>query len=836
MSIQKVISRPSPASFSRGRKDMPALSRRVHYQASEVGRDGVQVVDAQGNALDKEEAIERLGGDNAPYIELVSDSSRLQTEALCARHPEQHPDEVMARHYAAQARHLDPSDRAVVAVHREPDGSYHAHLLLPGTEAEYGRLEGPRGAAQKAYDQAWMEGKAFHPVRDKAAKEAADRSEEQARALRKEANRVAREGRSEHPDAEVRHRVRMENVAKREDIEARLHAQNLETLALRYRARRQEGSLEHRVEVEREERRHKAQTNLVERLRTGFARERDARNDREAFKHLNAAQRLVLRQEALEREMAVVLERQIQDLKGATEHTRQELLSRHKAETEAILLRHQIARQKDQEQDFAKGTKNIDVVQAAERQAMERRALQLEAEGRGQDRPTEASIRRLEARHERETLALEARKAASLKSPRERVAWREGVLLRQQDAVRAHAQIELDVLGDDPRSAAKRLEIENRRDRTLEVLAAQNEVARIREREREVGSSDSLLGRVADKNLRRFALGRATLVASRGSLMAERHRLEEKVLHLQAQAYGRPRADASDLQKLHTRQAAERAALAGGGAKDAARTVTKPAKKVAKKVLTMAPRAALKALDKALKAGQKQPRNKAVRDLNQVGDIAQGGALSAAQGVAQVGVTAVQEAAKIAIHQARHAAQAIGEIGKGVAAGIATGNPLAGVKVASEGLGRVAGESAKDLAQDAAKGTKAVSRDAVQAAKQSTEQVLQGLTSFGMNAAPQEVQALTKAGKELAQGAAKTVKSAVSMDLVGTVTNAAGTAIGTAKELTGIVRGKLPLPLDKAFDLAAKLPIVGIAARVAKLGAELSVGAQAAAKTLDLDR
>lgn len=63
---------------------MPSLSRRVHYQASEVGRDGVQMVDARANTLSKEEAIERLGGENAPYIELVSDCSRLETEAICS--------------------------------------------------------------------------------------------------------------------------------------------------------------------------------------------------------------------------------------------------------------------------------------------------------------------------------------------------------------------------------------------------------------------------------------------------------------------------------------------------------------------------------------------------------------------------------------------------------------------------------------------------------------------------------------------------------------------------------------------------------------------------------
>lgn len=156
---------------------MPSLSRRVHYQASEVGRDGVQMVDARANTLSKEEAIERLGGENAPYIELVSDCSRLETEAICSRHPELHPDEAMAQHFASQAHHLDPSGRAVVAVHREPDGSYHSHHLLPGIEADYGRLEGPRGEAQKAFEKAWMGGKPFHPVRDRGAKEAADRSE-----------------------------------------------------------------------------------------------------------------------------------------------------------------------------------------------------------------------------------------------------------------------------------------------------------------------------------------------------------------------------------------------------------------------------------------------------------------------------------------------------------------------------------------------------------------------------------------------------------------------------------------------------------------------------------
>jgi hypothetical protein len=163
-------------------------------------------------------------------------------------------------------------------------------------------------------------------------------------------------------------------------------------------------------------------------------------------------------------------------------------------------------------------------------------------------------------------------------------------------------------------------------------------------------------------------------------------------------------------------------------------------------------------------------------------------------------------------------------------------NPVAGAKVASEGYAKVGVTAAKDAVQDTQSGGKAVVKDSLQAGKDSAQQALAGLGSMGLSAMPQELQASIRATKEASMATLKIAKSIITLDLLGAGASAGEGALGVAREAGGMVRGALPMPLEKALDIAQKLPLAGVLAKGAKLVAELGAGAVTASKAIGIDR
>jgi hypothetical protein len=107
---------------------------------------------------------------------------------------------------------------------------------------------------------------------------------------------------------------------------------------------------------------------------------------------------------------------------------------------------------------------------------------------------------------------------------------------------------------------------------------------------------------------------------------------------------------------------------------------------------------------------------------------------------------------------------------------------------------------------------------------------------MGLGAAPPELQASIRATKEATLAALKTAKSLVTLDFIGAGTSAGEGVLGVVKEGSAMLRGSLPMPVEKVVDLASKIPLLGIVAKGAKLAAELGVGGAKVAKALDVDR
>jgi len=732
MSIQKVIGKPSPRSISRGRTTMPNLDRRLHYQASTEDRESVQMIDSEGKDLSIDQALERMGGADHPYTELLSDASILESQCLQERHTELDPDEVMRRHFAAQARHMEEKyfkGEYVItsAIHRENDGSYHCHHLLPDSEANLyaqqegknRKLEGRNGAAQEAWDKAWRDDRKLDYIRNPAERqEAKVRQSDYAEKLEKlrqeqaELSRELRQG-ERSDDAVKRFESRRDYSNRASALEDNRHEVQVAKIDHFFAARGMENGLEHLVEREREEMRHRGDARLAENVKHGIRHaqvQNQNRYERENFKHLNAAERAEVREAGLARELEVVRlkhEYQLGEFKpGSPEHDAK--IERQSKEIESILLRHEASKLKDQETDLSKTS---------------------------------------------------------------------GMHLDWSDRMR-------DTVGLERKSRPK---------------SVANWMATYQPRK---------------------------------DLMAQRHDLERRAHHAQAAGSSRePKPDA--LQKLAERHAKERRDLAKEplrmGVQRVGGKIQTKAKAVARGMAKL-PGKALQKLQEVQRKGSKTRQHPSMKHAEAVEGAVTQTASATVQGAVKVATTVAVETAKAALHQAKHAAQAVQVTAKAIATGII--NPLAGAKEAGAGYAKVGAEAVQTGARDLKGGFRSTVKDAATATKDIAQQGLGALTSAGMNTAPKEVQVLAKTGKEALLASIRAtrqfVQGAITLNplqaIGGTASEVATGGLAMSKAVTGMVAAKLPAPAAKVLDLASKIPVVGLAAKALHHAAELGHG------------
>jgi hypothetical protein len=714
---------------------MPTLARRVAYQALEEGRESVHLLDCQGREVAEAEAVRQLGGKTAAYVEVMSAPSRLETEAICARHPDMERKDAMKAHFVAQARILDPSGKAIVAVHESPEG-FHAHILLPGQETDYKQLAGENGFAQWSWKRAFWEDRPEAPIRDWEAnrrgkeigKELADLN---FKASRDVLTKGQREGLKAAKTAQERLAIREDYRTRERDLETWHHELRLAHLEAQFAARGQAGSLDHQVEVEFENVRHQGEVRRAEARRIGqeaYQARFNQADHREAFRHMNAQEREPVRTKALERELVV--------LKG-----------RYEAEKRFI------------DQD-----------------------------------PSRFDADKPEAKAEQDRRCEEACKGALLRY--------QASLLRDREETITKAP---------GQTIAERL-VHNRLRRGVSRLP---------------GASIAL---------------RVQALQTRTELMAQRHTLEREALVAEARSRGLKEPSPRAMANLEARQVKDRSRLSESKTRLAALAPVRQAGKTLKRGGTRAitcsvakARQGLRMLQEASKKGRALEEPRSIEHIEAGQQAAESAALGVVAGVGKVALTAAVEAGKAALHQAQNVGQAVAVTAQAIATGIV--NPFAGAKVAAEGYSKVGATAAKDAVQDAQSGGKAVTKDAIHAGRDSAQKALAGLGSMGLAAAPPELQASIRATKEATMAALKTAKSLVTLDLIGAGTSAGEGVLGVAKEGSGmLLRGSLPMPVDKVADLASKIPLVGIVVKGAKLAAELGVGASKAAKVAELDR
>jgi hypothetical protein len=146
--------KPGFTKGAHGRKAKASWGRRNRYLASEQDREGVWLYgrDEGGvRELSRSESLAELGGKNAQYRETIIAFSETECRALEERAL---GDKLEAQRLAAQdmGERLAGDKPYVVAVHEE-QGRWHLHVAV--MDEERPRLYGPRGEAQKAFDDFW---------------------------------------------------------------------------------------------------------------------------------------------------------------------------------------------------------------------------------------------------------------------------------------------------------------------------------------------------------------------------------------------------------------------------------------------------------------------------------------------------------------------------------------------------------------------------------------------------------------------------------------------------------------------------------------------------------
>lgn len=159
------ILKPGFTPGARGRTSKASWGRRTAYLANEHDRDKA-ILFGRGeedvHSISRTECIQELGGKGADYRETIVALSENECRALEER---VRGDKETAQRSAAHGigERLAEGNPYVVALHEEAN-RWHLHVAVKGQERT--DLYGPRGEAQKAFEDYWRSTKPRHRVED----------------------------------------------------------------------------------------------------------------------------------------------------------------------------------------------------------------------------------------------------------------------------------------------------------------------------------------------------------------------------------------------------------------------------------------------------------------------------------------------------------------------------------------------------------------------------------------------------------------------------------------------------------------------------------------------
>jgi hypothetical protein len=223
------------------------------------GRDGEEV-----RQLSRGEAVEELGGKNVEYRETIVSLSEAECRALEARSG---GDKEVAQREAARGlgERLSEGKAYVSAVHEEGN-RWHLHVCVKDSERP--GMYGPRGEAQKAFDDFWRSGQPRDRIVDWDAHARAKNLQTEVRSITEDLRRLERDRyqavrSAGSPMEKLRTANQYENKAR--ELVTLRHQVDRAAIEARYQARGTKGSWEQKVDQERAQIKRSGAENRIQR-------------------------------------------------------------------------------------------------------------------------------------------------------------------------------------------------------------------------------------------------------------------------------------------------------------------------------------------------------------------------------------------------------------------------------------------------------------------------------------------------------------------------------------------------------------------------------------------
>jgi hypothetical protein len=244
---------------------------------------------------------------------------------------------------------------------------------------------------------------------------------------------------------------------------------------------------------------------------------------------------------------------------------------------------------------------------------------------------------------------------------------------------------------------------------------------------------------------------------------------------------------------------------------------------------------------------------KAIREGQRLAKTAKGVALEAAKGATRVAAEMAKTAASASAKLAIRSTAATAKIGAGLVLAIPTGG--LSLKAATKEAGRDLTEGGKAAAKELAHGAKNTGKEAARSATKTGLSLGKAVNNLGISALPEHLQStiragvggaktsaaiakdIGKAGVEAGKTTVSTVKEVVTGDFKGAAKTLLVGTLDTSKHLLGatVHLKDLPASLKLATSTIEKVPIIGLAGTVARLGAEATAAANSLQKSSSLE-
>lgn len=248
---------------SHGRSKQASFGRRVQYLASDHDRDKAMLLDGRGEEITRGEAVERFGGKDAAYFEVIYAPSEVECRALEERFGgAEAAQQEMARHLADR---MSPDRPCLVAVHTHGE-RWHLHMPIQGEAPP--RLLGSHGEAQRAWDEVLRATRPRERIldwdahqRSEAVQMVLKSVQREQREVDKERYQAIRAGRNPSQKLEIAQGFDRRGL----DLVVRRHQLEVAYIQARYEARGRAGTWDYKVEIEKVDQRRAGGENRIQR-------------------------------------------------------------------------------------------------------------------------------------------------------------------------------------------------------------------------------------------------------------------------------------------------------------------------------------------------------------------------------------------------------------------------------------------------------------------------------------------------------------------------------------------------------------------------------------------